>query len=78
MKQKSYNHGSSNAETQRQEDAEANLFAMELLMPEEFVRKAVRDMGGIDLANAKALKKLADKFKVDPGIMAISLGQLSK
>lgn len=58
------------------EEEEANQFAMALLMPEDFVREEVRKMGGLDLCNDKAIKRLADKFQVPMGMMAFRLGQL--
>jgi Zn-dependent peptidase ImmA (M78 family) len=58
------------------EEREANYFAMCLLMPEHFVRDEVAKMGGIDLTDDKPLQKLAAKFRVSVGMMAIRLGQL--
>lgn len=47
-------------------------------MPEEIVRREYAKFGPIDLMDTKRLKKFADKFRVDPQVMAIRLGQLSK
>lgn len=58
-------------------DAEANQFAMELLMPADFVKTEIAKMKNFDIEDDKALKKLADKFRVSPQIMAIRIGQLS-
>lgn len=58
-------------------DAEANAFAMELLMPADFVRDELKKMGGFDIEDEKKLKKLADKFRVSVPVMTIRLGQLS-
>lgn len=58
------------------EDREANYFAMCLLMPEEFVRREVAKLGGIDLTEDGGLKSLAKAFGVSIGLMAVRLGQL--
>ena len=59
------------------EEAEANQFAMCLLMPEDFVRREVKKMGGnFDIEDTKSAKQLADKFKVSLPIMMIRLGQI--
>jgi Zn-dependent peptidase ImmA (M78 family) len=58
------------------EDAEANLFAMELLMPEQFVRKEVSKIKGFDILEDNHMKQLANKFKVPTSIMAIRFGQI--
>lgn len=71
-----HNHGE--VECLGCEDCEAWQFAMELLMPEEIVRREYAKFGPIDLMDTKRLKKFADKFRVDPQVMAIRLGQLSK
>lgn len=56
------------------QEAEANLFAMALLMPEELVRKELAK--GIDIAEDEEIKKLAKKFQVPIGLMAIRIGQI--
>lgn len=58
------------------EDAEANAFAMELLMPQHFVSDYLDKHGPIDLMDSKALGKMAKAFGVDLQVMAIRLGQL--
>jgi Zn-dependent peptidase ImmA (M78 family) len=58
------------------EEAEANAFAMELLMPEQFVKDYLDKHGPIDLMDSKALGKMAKTFGVDLQVMAIRLGQL--
>lgn len=58
-----------------QEDAEANQFAMELLMPEDLLRAEIKKHP-IDVCDEKAVKKLADKFRVPESVMAIRIGQL--
>lgn len=58
------------------EEREANLFAMELLMPEQFVRDEVAKLKAKDFQ--AFIPVLANKFKVDPAIMAIRVAQLLK
>ena len=61
------------------QEREANLFAMCLLMPEDFVWKEVKRMGGnFDIEDGRSIKKLADKFKVSVPVMTLRLGQLSE
>ena len=57
-------------------EAEANAFAMELLMPTEFLRRDLKQMGGIDLADDRQVEKLAKKYRVSVSLMAIRIGQL--
>jgi Zn-dependent peptidase ImmA (M78 family) len=54
-------------------DQEANDFAMELLMPEQFLLK---DMAGLDIADDSAIERLSRKYRVPAGVMAIRIGQL--
>lgn len=54
-------------------DADANTFAIELLMPEEWVR---RDAAGVDLADDRAVAKLAAQYHVPVALMAFRIGQL--
>lgn len=56
------------------EEQEANEFAMELLMPSEWL---LRDCKGIELFDKKALKRVADKYKVDPEMIVYRMGQLN-
>jgi Zn-dependent peptidase ImmA (M78 family) len=58
------------------EEAEANLFARCLLMPENFVRTEIRKIKAFDLCNDEHIKILAKKFHVSQGIMAFRLGEL--
>lgn len=58
-------------------DAEANQFAMELLMPEFMVRTQVEKIGGtIDFADDKDISKLARLFEVDIALMTLRLTQI--
>ena len=57
-------------------EREANLFAMELLMPAEWVRADVSKMGGVDLADGAGIEKLAKKYKVDACLMTFRIAQL--
>jgi Zn-dependent peptidase ImmA (M78 family) len=54
-------------------DAEANAFAMELLMPEKWIR---RDAAGIDICDDAAIAKLAKRYQVPASAMAIRIGQV--
>jgi Zn-dependent peptidase ImmA (M78 family) len=58
-------------------EAEANAFAMELLMPTEFLLRDLKQMGGIDLADDIQITKLAKKYRVAVSLMAIRIGQIS-
>lgn len=60
------------------EDAEANHFAISLLLPKDMVRQEVRAMGGVDIADDADVKMLARKFGVSISLMAFRIGQLSK
>jgi Zn-dependent peptidase ImmA (M78 family) len=59
-------------------EAEANSFAMELLMPTEFLLRDLKQMGGIDLADDVQITKLAKKYRVAISLMAIRIGQILK
>lgn len=59
-------------------EAEANIFAVELLLPERFVRAEIQRLSGIDVDDEKTVKTLAKKFGVSPTLMAMRIGQLSK
>ena len=59
-------------------EAEANYFAMCLLMPEDFLVKDVKELGGIELEDDAKVKTLAKKYKVSTQLMTLRLGQLSK
>lgn len=52
-------------------DAEANAFALELLMPSAFLIPAAAE---IDLMDERAVARLAKLFKVDPLLLAFRLG----
>lgn len=55
---------------------EANIFAMELLMPTDFLLRDLKAMGGIDVADDLGLTKLARKYRVSQALMALRIGQL--
>lgn len=54
---------------------EANIFAMHLLMPSDLLRKEMRGKP-VAIDNDEAVAKLAKKFKVPAGVMALRLGML--
>ena len=58
------------------EEREANLFAMELLMPRAFLLADIEKMGGVDIEDDAAMMKLAKRYKVSVTVMAIRLAQL--
>lgn len=58
-------------------EAEANAFAMELLMPAAWLMEDIRKMGGIDIEDDKKITTLARRYKVSPSVMALRLGQLA-
>lgn len=58
-------------------DAEANVFAMELLMPRESLLADIKKLGGVDIEDDKAMTKLAKKYRVSITVMALRIGQLA-
>jgi Zn-dependent peptidase ImmA (M78 family) len=60
--------------TRGEEEAEANAFAMYLLVPDGLLEKERLDF---DINDDKALKQLADKFRVPIFVMSIRLAQFS-
>lgn len=54
-------------------DQEANDFALELLMPADWL---LRDAHGLDLTDDEGVAKLARKYKVPTAAMAYRLGEL--
>jgi Zn-dependent peptidase ImmA (M78 family) len=59
--------------TSPQKEAEANMFAMEILMPEEDVRQQAK---GLDLMDDKVVSKLAKRYGVENSVMSMRLFQL--
>lgn len=59
-------------------EIEANIFAAELLMPEDLVRKAVQGHGGLGIFDDRddEIKSLADQFEVSVKAMTIRLVRL--
>jgi Zn-dependent peptidase ImmA (M78 family) len=55
-------------------DEEANIFAMHLLMPSDLLRKHIK--GHLAIDDDEQVAKLAAKFKVPTGVMALRLGML--
>jgi Zn-dependent peptidase ImmA (M78 family) len=53
---------------------EANVFAMHLLMPSDLLRKHIK--GHLAIDDDEQVAKLAAKFKVPHGVMALRLGML--
>lgn len=57
-------------------EAEANAFAMELLMPEEWLCADIVAMGGIDIEDEAGIQKLAKRYRVSKQVMTVRIGQL--
>lgn len=59
-------------------DKEANDFAMALLMPEEWLRKDLQALRGVDIESDVdgKIQRLAKKYKVSTNIMILRIGQL--
>ena len=58
------------------EEREANLFAMELLMPRAWLLADIEKMGGVDLEDDTAMTNLAKRYKVSVTVMALRIGSL--
>lgn len=58
-----------------QAEAEANYFAMHLLVPTAMLVQAVNDLGGIDLAENGLVERLAHQFQVSTNVIAFRLGE---
>jgi Zn-dependent peptidase ImmA (M78 family) len=58
------------------EEAEANAFAMELLMPKQMVIQEVRRIG-YSLGDDHKLRLLAARFQVPLDIMAVRIGAIA-
>lgn len=58
-------------------EAEANAFAMELLMPREWLLADIKKLGGVDIEDERAMARLAKKYGVSLTVMALRIGQLA-
>lgn len=57
---------------------EANAFAMELLMPEKFLRADIKKLGvKLDFVDGSEVEKLAKLYRVSVSLMTFRLGRLS-
>lgn len=56
--------------------AEANAFAMELLMPEDWLRADIAKLGGVDIEDTTTVATLAKRYKVSVPVMTLRLGEL--
>ena len=64
----------------KDEEAEANAFAMELLIPEEWLRRDVAEMTGgrgIDFESDPVIAKLAKRYGVSEQLMTIRIVRLT-
>lgn len=57
-------------------EIEANSFAAELLMPDEYIRADIQKLGKLDLEDKVAVSKLAKKYKVSVPAMTVRLNNL--
>jgi Zn-dependent peptidase ImmA (M78 family) len=58
------------------EEKEANLFAAELLVPNSFLRKDLREHGTLDLGDERAIAKWAKRYQVSPQMLTFRLTYL--
>lgn len=58
------------------EELEANVFAMELLMPEEFLRRDLTELGSIDVCDDANIRKLAKRYEVSEQLMTFRIADL--
>ena len=59
------------------EEIEANRFAMELLMPWDWLKHDIRKIGGVDIENDRStISKLAHQYQVSEQIMTIRVGMI--
>jgi Zn-dependent peptidase ImmA (M78 family) len=58
------------------EHREANAFAMALLMPADWLRREVAEMGGFDPTDETAARKMAQRYGVSPIMLAFRIGML--
>lgn len=61
---------------QNEEEMEANRFAAELLMPEQFLATDIAAMGAVHADDSHAVEILADKYEVSVQAMTIRLSAL--
>lgn len=57
---------------------EANVFAMEMLMPTKFLIKEIRAIGGVSIDDDEKMDRLARKFKVQQQILAVRILRLDE
>jgi len=57
-------------------EAEAYAFAMEILIPADWLRADIEKLGGIDIDDDKKLSRLAKKYSVSLQVMAIRIAEL--
>jgi Zn-dependent peptidase ImmA (M78 family) len=57
-------------------DVEANAFAMELLMPADWLRADIAELGGIDIEDDKVISDLAKRYGVSRQIMTRRIVEL--
>lgn len=55
-------------------NAEANAFALELLVPTFFLRMDLERLGGADIEDISSIERLAKRYRVSTAVMAIRIG----
>ena len=63
--------------TKDEMDAEANYFARCLLMPREFLLRDLRALDGFSLTEDDDIKRLAKKYGVSMGMLAIRIHEVA-
>jgi Zn-dependent peptidase ImmA (M78 family) len=59
-----------------EKEREANLFAAELLMPADFLRKDLQEQGQVDIESDEFIRDLARRYQVSQQAMAFRLANL--
>lgn len=62
--------------SRQDEESEANMFAMELIMPEEMLKRDVEGLKAIEQDPEKIINILAERYKVTKMVMTIRLTKL--
>lgn len=57
-------------------DREATAFALELLVPREWLLEDITKLGAFDIEDEWKLKKLAARYRVSVPVMTFRLGQV--
>lgn len=55
------------------DDIEANRFAMELLIPYDWILADIEALGGVDVEDDRAIRQLAKKYRVSVQVMTLRI-----